>query len=124
MNQPVSVPDRARPSASQVFVDDSGRRSRWARRAGALLASGAAIYIGVVVVGLTGPRVGPVVDVPATGNDVIPGLVGGAGTVPGLLAPDASTPSPSSGTAHGVRRSAPIRPTSTAPAEAAQGIGR
>ena len=68
-----------------MFVDDSGRRSRWAGWAGAVVTLLCAAYIGVVVFGLSQIEVGPLLAVPAGGNGQVAGFPN-AGTVPGLLA--------------------------------------
>jgi hypothetical protein len=120
MRQPVQVSNRTRSSPMQVFVDDSGRRGRWSRRAGALLVAGAVFYIGVIVGGLAGPRVGPAVDVPVTGNGVVPGLPAGAATPPGLLTTKASRPS----TAVRSRAATASVRTSAARTSAARSTGR
>jgi hypothetical protein len=71
--------------STQVFVDDSGRRRRWVRLAGAGVTTLCAAYIGVVVVGLSQTAVGPLIAVPSGGNGLIAGFPDTSGTVPGLL---------------------------------------
>jgi hypothetical protein len=83
MPHPEPRPDR--PAAAQVFVDDSGRRRRWIRVAGSAVTVGCALYVGVVVVGLSQTAVGPLEAVPAGGNGLIAGFPGSADAVPGLL---------------------------------------
>ena len=73
------------PAPRQVFVDDSGRRSRWAGLAGAGMTVLCAAYIGVVALGLSQTEVGPLLAVPAGGNGQVAGFPN-ADTVPGLLA--------------------------------------
>ena len=60
------------PTPRQVFVDDSGRRSRWAALAGAGVTVLCAAYIGVVALGLSQTEVGPLLAVPAGGNGQSP----------------------------------------------------
>ena len=71
------------PAPRQVFVDDSGRRSRWAGLAGAGVTVLCAAYIGVVALGLSQTEVGPLLAVPAGGNGQVAGFPN-ADTVPGL----------------------------------------
>jgi len=48
-----------RPSSipTPVFVDESGRRARWVKRAGAIVGLLALLYVGLVVAGLMGASV-------------------------------------------------------------------
>jgi hypothetical protein len=71
---------------TQVFVDDSGRRGRWARLAGSGVSVLCAAYIGIVVVGLSQTAVGPLIVVPANGNGQVAGFPSPTGVLPGLLA--------------------------------------
>ena len=71
---------------AQVFVDDSGRRRRWARLAGAGVTALCAAYMGIVVVGLSQTAVGPLIAVPSDGNGRVAGFPDTSGIVPGLLA--------------------------------------
>src|SRR5580765_5580620 len=88
--QPTAVlASLASATPGQVFVDDSGRRRRWARFAGIGVTVVCAAYIGVVAFGFTRTDVGPLESVPAGNN----GQIGGLGTstgVPGIL----SAPNP------------------------------
>ena len=74
------------PIPTQVFVDDSGRRGRWARMVGIGVTTLCAAYMGIVVVGLSQTAVGPLVPVPAGGNGQVAGFSSSQDTVPGLLA--------------------------------------
>ena len=74
------------PIPTQVFVDDSGRRGRWARMVGIGVTTLCAAYMGIVVVGLSQTAVGPLVPVPAGGNGQVAGFSNSQDTVPGLLA--------------------------------------
>lgn len=79
--------------AVPVFVDHTGRRKRWIRLSGYLLALLCVVYIVLVALGLSGTRVGPMVGIPnSAGRPVIAGLTE-APIAPAL--PMAPSPQPS-----------------------------
>ncbi|HEY2206219.1 MAG TPA: hypothetical protein VGH99_17230 [Pseudonocardia sp.] len=99
------MPEQQSPAATvadapQVFVDSSGRRLRWTRGAGCLLAALSVTYVAMVGLGLSGTRVGPLTSVPAVEQQrVIGGLPRFDGTfglpvVPLADAPPAAAPRP------------------------------
>jgi hypothetical protein len=109
------VPERAvggtsAVQPSQVFVDDSGRRSRWMRLAGYAVTTLCAGYIGIVAVGLSQTQVGPLLDVPVGGNGLIAGFPNTSGIVPGLLASGGSARLPAhTATRQPAGRARPVR---------------
>jgi hypothetical protein len=71
---------------TQVFVDDSGRRRRWTRMAGAGVTALCATYVAIIGVGLSQTTVGPLIAVPVNADGPVAGFPDSSGSVPGLLA--------------------------------------